>query len=197
MMPMTDFLSMPKNHHHFSLRDLLIVTLLAALGIATKPMLQPVARLLLNAFFIPGGVFFGGLYMMWLALARGLVEKPGGGILAAFIQGMTALLLGLSPANGILTLAMYLLPGAAVELAFRLPGRGTLARASRFLLSTVLANLSGIVIVASIRGFSRQPVIILLMIGGLSGALGGLMAFAVSEKIPPRFLKPSGARRRT
>jgi hypothetical protein len=177
--------------HYFSLRDLLIITLLAALGIAIKPLLQPFSRLLLNAFFVPGGVLFGGLYMMWLTLARGLVNKPGSGILAAFLQGMTALTLGLSPANGVLSLATYLLPGAAVELSFCIPGRGMLTRASRFLLSCILANLAGIAMVVLIRGFGRQPVLILMIIGGLSGGLGGLVAFAVAEKMPQRFLMPS------
>jgi len=174
--------------YYFSLRDLLIITLMAALGMAIKPLLQPFSRLLLNTFFVPGGVVFGGFYMMWLALARGLVGKPGSGILAAFIQGVTALALGLSPASGILSLAAFLLPGAAVELSFCIPGRGPASRASRFLFSCILANLTGIGVVILIRGFGQQPAVILMIAGGLSGGLGGLLAFAVSEKIPPRFL---------
>lgn len=174
--------------HGLSLRDLLIITLMAALGMAIKPLLQPFSRLLLNAFFIPGGVIFGGFYMMWLALARGLVNRPGSGILAAFIQGIIALALGLSPSSGVLALATFLLPGAAVEAAFAIPGRRLLSRASRFLCACVLANLAGIGIVILIRGFRRQPAAILMIIGALSGILGGLVAFAVSEKIPPRFL---------
>ena len=177
----------PDRHYYFTLRDLLIITLMAALGMAIKPLLQPFSRLLLNAFLIPGGVIFGGFYMMWLALARGLVKKPGSGLLAAFIQGVTALALGLSPSSGILSLATYLLPGAAVELSFGLPGKGAASRAARFLLSCVLANLTGIGIVILIRGFGRQPTVILMIAGGLSGGLGGLLAYAVSEKIPPRF----------
>ncbi len=177
--------------YYFSLRDLLIITLLAALGIAMKPLLQPFSRLLLNAFSVPGGVLFGGFYMMWLALARGLVNKPGSGILAAFIQGITALAVGLSPAHGVLSLATFLLPGAAVELAFCLPGQGMFSRAGRFLLSCILANLTGIAIVVLVRGFGRQPVLILMIIGGFSGGLGGLVSFAVAEKIPRRFLTSS------
>jgi len=180
--------------YYFSIRDLLIITLLAALGMAIKPLLQPFSRILLNTIFVPGGVVFGGLYMMWLALARGLVDKPGSGILAAFIQGITALALGLSPASGILSLATFLLPGAAVELSFSIPGRGPASRASRFLFSCILANLTGIGLVILIRGFGQQPAVILMVAGGLSGGVGGLLAFAVSEKIPPRFLSASHRR---
>jgi len=178
----------PDQSYYFSLRDLLIITLMAALGMAFKPLLQPFSRLLLNTFFVPGGVVFGGLYMMWLALARGLVDKPGSAVLAAFIQGVIALALGLSPASGILSLATFLLPGAAVELSFCIPGRGPASRASRFLVSCILANLTGIGIVILIRGFGQQPAVVLMIAGGLSGALGGLLAYAVAEKIPPRFL---------
>jgi hypothetical protein len=178
----------------FSLRDLLIITLMAALGMAVKPLLQPFSRLMLNAFQVPGGVIFGGFYMMWLALARGLADRPGGGILAALIQGVVALALGLSPASGVLSLATFLLPGAAVELAFGIPGRGTLSLAGRYLSSCVLANLTGVGMVILIRGFGRQPAIVLLILGGLSGILGGLLAFAVSARIPRRFLAASPPR---
>ena len=177
--------------YYFSLRDLLIIAMMAALGMAIKPLLQPFSRVMLNTVFVPGGVVFGGFYMLWLVLARGLVDKPGSGILAAFIQGVTALALGLSPTSGILSLATFLLPGAAVELAFSIPGRGLLPRAGRFLLSCILANLTGVGIVILIRGFGHGPAVIMMIAGAISGGLGGLLAFAVSEKIPRKFLTPS------
>jgi hypothetical protein len=175
----------------FSLRELLTIALLASLGMAAKPLLQPVSRLLLNTFFIPGGVVFGGLYMMWLVLARGLVDRPGSGILAAFIQGLIALALGLSPAHGLLSMAAYLLPGAAVELTWLVPGRGEAVRATRCMLSCALANLTAVATVALIRGFEGRPVLVLMIIGALSGGLGGLVAFSVIRKIPRRLLTPS------
>jgi hypothetical protein len=172
----------------------LTIALLASLGMAAKPLLQPFSRLLLNTFFIPGGVLFGGFYMMWLVLARGLVDRPGSGILAAFMQSLIAFALGLSPAQGMLSVATYVLPGAVVELIFLVPGRGALIRVVRCILSCALANLAGIAVVAVIRGFEGHPVLVLMIIGAFSGGLGGLVAFAVMEKIPHRFLTSSRTR---
>jgi ABC-type thiamin/hydroxymethylpyrimidine transport system permease subunit len=175
------------NRKSFTLRDLLVISLLAALGMATKPLLQPFSRLLLNVFLVPGGVLFGGLYMMWLTLSRGMVGKPGSATLAAFIQGMVAFALGLSPAHGLLSAAVYVLPGLIVDLVFLIPGRTRSAQASRFLISCALANLSGIAAVALIRGFGQYPALLLMALGTISGGLGGLAAFLLAGKIPLRF----------
>jgi energy-coupling factor transport system substrate-specific component len=176
---------------HFSLRDFLIITLLAALGLATKSFLNPLSRTLLGALSIPGGVFFGGLYMMWLALARGIVKKPGSAILTAFVQGVVALVLGLSPVQGLLSALIYLPPGVLVDLAFLIPGQAKFNRLLRFTLACLAANVSGIALVALALGIVHGPLILLVIVGALSGALGGLLAFVISEKIPSRSPQPS------
>ena len=157
----------------------------------TKHLLQPLSRSLLSAFFIPGGVFFGGLYMMWLALARGMVAKPGSATLAAFVQAGVNLLLGLSPILGVLSLFVYLLPGIFIDLVFLLPGQAALSRLARFTLACLGANVIGIVSVALVWGIGQRPLILLAAVGALSGAAGGLMAFFICEKMPSRALHTS------
>jgi hypothetical protein len=151
---------------------------------ATKPLLNPLSRFLLNTFLIPGGVFFGGLYMMWLTLSRGIVDRPASATLTAFIQSMIALILGLSPAHGFFSTAVFLLPGITIDLVFQLPGTGRFARGFRFLSSCALANTVGITMVALVRGFAHVPLMILLVIGLLSGCLGGAIALVVVDKMP-------------
>jgi len=175
----------------YTLRDFLIITLLAALGLATKSLLNPLSRTLLGAFSIPGGVFFGGLYMMWLALARGFVNKAGSATLTAFVQGGVVLVLGLSPVQGLLSTLIFLLPGVLVDLVFLIPGQARLYRLFRFTLSCLVANVSGIILVALVWGIVGRPLILLVAIGALSGGLGGLVAYLISEKIPSRSLHPS------
>jgi len=164
------------------------MALLAALGLASKSLLYPLARFLLSTFLIPGGVFFGGLYMIWLVLARDLVNKAGSATITAFIQGMVAFALGLSSAPGFLSILMYIFPGIAVDLIFIFSGGGTAASLLRFTLSGAIANLVGVTTVAVAQGFPNQPLTLLMALGGLSGSLGGLAAFFVSQKIPRRFL---------
>lgn len=174
----------------YTLRDFLLITLLAALGLATKHLLIPLSRALLSIFAIPGGVFFGGLYMMWLALARGIVNKVGSATLAAFVQACVTLVLGLSPVHGLLSVFIFLLPGIFVDLAFLIPGQRRRKRLARFVLACLGANVIGIVSVALVWGIGQRPLILLATIGALSGALGGLAAYFISEKIPPKALYP-------
>jgi hypothetical protein len=161
---------------------------LAALGLASKSFLYPLARFLLSTFLIPGGVLFGGLYMIWLLLARSLVNRIGSATLTAFIQGTAAFALGLSSAPGLFCIFIYLLPGIVVDSVFILLSvGGTIASLLRFTLSGALANLVGIATVAMTQGFAGRPLALLMAVGSLSGALGGLAAFFVSRKIPPIF----------
>lgn len=175
----------------YGLRDFLIISLLAILGLATKPLLNPLSRFLLGTLLIPGGVFFGGLYMMWLALARGIVRKPGSATLTAFIQGSVALVLGLSPIPGLLSALVFLLPGVSVDLIFLIPGQAKLNHLLRFTLACLAANVIGIISVALIGGILHRPLILLAIIGALSGGLGGLLAFLIFEKIPPSSIRLS------
>jgi hypothetical protein len=168
----------------YTLRDFLIISLLAALGLATKPLLNPLSRFLLGTLSIPGGVFFGGLYMMWLALARGIVGKAGSATFTAFIQGGMAFVLGLSPIHGILSLLIFLLPGVSVDLVFLIPAGAKRNRLCRFALACMVANVIGIIMVALVAGIVRRPLILLVIIGALSGGLGGLVGYMISERIP-------------
>jgi ABC-type thiamin/hydroxymethylpyrimidine transport system permease subunit len=168
----------------------LLITMLAALGLATKHLLHPLSRTLLGAFSIPGGVFFGGLYMMWLALARGMVGKVGSATLAAFVQACVTLVLGLSPIHGLLSIFIFLLPGMFIDLAFLIPGQGKQKRMARFTLACLGANVIGIVSVALVWGIGQRPLILLAAIGAFSGGLGGLVAYLISEKMPSRAIHP-------
>jgi len=121
---------------------------------------------------------------MWLALARGIVGKTGSATLTAFIQGVVALILGLTPIHGLLSGLIFLLPGMSVDLIFLIPGQAKFNRLCRFSLACLSANVIGIVLVALVRGIVQRPLILLAAIGALSGGLGGLVAFLISEKIP-------------
>ncbi|MDD3282826.1 MAG: ECF transporter S component, partial [Candidatus Cloacimonetes bacterium] len=60
----------------FSVKDLIIIAALAALGIAVKPLVGPFFKMISRPMGIPGGSFAGGFYMMWLVLAVVIVDKP-------------------------------------------------------------------------------------------------------------------------
>ncbi len=52
---------------------------MSALGLAAKPIITPLIHLISAPLMVPGGSLAGGLYMMWIALAIAIVNKPGAG----------------------------------------------------------------------------------------------------------------------
>ena len=59
----------------FTAFELLIITMMAALGIAVKSVVVPLAQMITGPLYIPGGVVAGGFYMLWIVLGYGLVNK--------------------------------------------------------------------------------------------------------------------------
>ncbi|MEG3071204.1 MAG: hypothetical protein RQM92_10650 [Candidatus Syntrophopropionicum ammoniitolerans] len=56
----------------FSIYDLIIIAMLAALGVVTKPILVPLAHIISGPLLIPSGAVAGGFYMMWMVLGYGI-----------------------------------------------------------------------------------------------------------------------------
>jgi energy-coupling factor transport system substrate-specific component len=63
----------------FSTRDLIVISTLAAIGIAIKPLVGPLFKMISPPLAIPGGSLAGGFYMLWLSLAVFMVGKTGTG----------------------------------------------------------------------------------------------------------------------
>ncbi|RLC55794.1 MAG: hypothetical protein DRH89_06945, partial [Candidatus Cloacimonadota bacterium] len=72
----------------YSSQDLLYIAIMSALGLAAKPIITPLIHLISAPLMIPGGSLAGGLYMMWIALAIAIVNKPGAGLLVGITQAI-------------------------------------------------------------------------------------------------------------
>ena len=62
---------------NFTVYELVIISIMATIGIAVKPVIVPVAHLISGPLMIPSGAFAGGLYMLWLIVGMGIVGKHG------------------------------------------------------------------------------------------------------------------------
>ena len=60
---------------NYSVFNLIIIAVVSALGIATKPIVVPLIHIITGPLFIPGGALAGGFYMFWLVLGAGIVKK--------------------------------------------------------------------------------------------------------------------------
>ena len=88
----------------FSVRDLVLIAAMAALGVAIKPVVVPLAHLVSTPLMIPGGALAGGLYMMWIVMAFGLTGKRGAATLAGLVQAILVMISGVNGSHGVLSL---------------------------------------------------------------------------------------------
>lgn len=163
----------------FSVFELIIIAMMAALGIATKPVVVPLAHIITGPLYIPGGAIAGGFYMMWIVLGAGLVRKRGTATMIALVQAIMIIVTGVYGTHGILSIATYTLPGFMVDLLlFVIRGKGN--RLLDCFLAGIVANISG-TFLSNIVFFRLPliPLILSLSSAALSGGLGGIIAFNI------------------
>lgn len=167
----------------FSTRDLVIIAVLAALGIAVKPVVVPLAHLVSAPLFIPGGALAGGIYMMWLVVGMGITGKRGTATLIALVQALLVMLTGVVGSHGALSLISYTAPGIVMDLGLWLTRHRACCLRCCFL-AGILANVTGTLMVSFI--FFRLPPIPLalaLCTAALSGGVGGVLAWQVIKAL--------------
>lgn len=166
----------------FSSLDLLYISILSAMGLAVKPILTPLVHLISAPLVIPGGSLAGGFYMMWLALAIAIVNKPGSGTLFCVVQAIIVICLGFFGNHGTVSLITYTLPGIVADLVAlffisknRLAFHATICTA---------ANLVGTFTVTIIvMRLALIPLLIALTTSSISGILGGIVSFKLLNKM--------------
>lgn len=165
----------------FSTFNLIIIAMMAALGIATKPVIVPLAHIITGPLYIPGGAVAGGFYMMWIVLGAAIVNKRGAGTIIALVQAIMVMALGVFGTHGIMSLVTYVIPGIAVDLVFLIFNYRKYRLLSLFM-AGALANISGTYLSNIV--FFRLPLIPLILslsAGTLSGGLGGLIAYNIDK----------------
>lgn len=166
-----------------SILEIIIISLMAALGLATKPLIMPLIHMITGPLFIPGGAVAGGFYMMWLVLSASLIQKRGVATLTALIQALIVMISGSFGSHGIISVLTYSLPGIMIDVVFLILRRKVDTKMD-FFLAGIVANISGTYL--SNLVFFRLPIIplaISLLSACLSGGLGGLLAYFIKEQL--------------
>lgn len=167
----------------FTALDLIIIATMAGLGLAVKPIVVPLVHLITGPLFIPGGAIAGGLYMLWIVLGMGLVQKRGTCILIALVQAIITITLGSVGSHGVVGLLTYTLPGIAAEIPFLLGRRGSF-NILQFMAGCILANLAGTYGINLVFfNLPFLPLVLSLSGAALSGAIGGIVAYHLYQKI--------------
>ena len=161
----------------FSVSELILIAALAALGIAAKAIVVPLAHLVSAPLMFPGGALAGGLYMMWLVVAMGLTGRRGTGTLVGVVQAILVVVTGVSGSHGIMSILSYTMPGVLMDLGLFVMRHRVCCRFCSFI-AGMLANIAGTVVVNLI--FFSLPLIPLLLsltVAAFSGGVGGLIAW--------------------
>lgn len=167
----------------FRVYDLMVIALMAALGIASKPLIVPLTHMITGPLFIPGGAIAGGFYMFWLVLAAGLVGRRGTATLVGVTQALIVIISGAFGSHGLVSIVTYTLPGLVIDLVFLL-FRRRWTTLYDFFFAGVLANLAGTYM--SNLVFFKLPLLPLVMsLAGamFSGGLGGVIAYQIYSRI--------------
>jgi len=155
--------------------DAVFIALMAACGLALKPIVGPLFKLIGSALLIPSGSMAGAIYMIWPMLAILTVRQFGTATMVGLIQGIIVLVTGIYGSHGVLSLLTYSIPGLVIDIFYYL----IIGFQNRWLMffPAALGNVSGSVLISII--FMHLPFIPLL-IGAIFafffGAMGGLFS---------------------
>ena len=158
--------------------DILYIAVFAALGLAVKPIVSPLNKLVP----IPGGSMAGGFYMMWMAIAVASVRRFGTGILFGVVQMLVVLSIGFFGNHGLISLITYTLPGLVMDTTglFMKTGKSP---AEQVILCTT-GNMTGAVIVAFlVMRLAFIPLMISLTAAAISGIIGGLTSYYIIKQL--------------
>ena len=172
---------------HFSLRNLLFLTLCCDLGLFSKRLIAPAANILTDFLRIPGGIGTS-FSLMFLVVAAELVPIFGCATLMSIIQSMIALSLGMVGSMGILSPIGYIVPGIVIDLIFllsRKTGLGTdLTLTIANMLGAASASLAANLIVFHLPGV---PLALYIVVALASGAVCGSFAGVLVKRLRPVF----------
>ena len=176
----------------FTLYELVVMAVMAALDIATKQIVAPLAHIVCGPFAIPSGALAGGFYMMWIIIGYGIVRKPGTAIIISIIQALLVIFTGVVGSHGIMSLFTYICPGLAVELVLIII-RHRCCCAGCCALAGIAANMTGTACVNIV--FFRAPgvyLILVLAMAALSGLAGGITGWQLIKIFSRTPLMSSG-----
>ncbi|PKN76145.1 MAG: hypothetical protein CVU49_01905 [Candidatus Cloacimonetes bacterium HGW-Cloacimonetes-2] len=166
----------------FRTRDLILIAVFAAVGLAIKPIVSPISKSISAPLMLPGGSFAGGFYMMWLSLAVLSTKKLGSGTLFGVLQALVVLIQGSFGNHGALSLLTYTVPGLVADaLAIIMRYRGGLLQ---HLVLTSFANITGVLIMAIVI-FKHPPLMIGVSVSTalVSGIAGGYLSYLIHYEL--------------
>lgn len=179
---------MSKLLDRFSTFDLVLISLMACMGIATKPIIVPIAQMISSPLFIPGGALAGGLYMMWMIIGARVTGKVLTATLTGFTQGIVVIVSGFWGSHGILSLLTYTAPGLAIDLMLLAAKHRCCCLGCCFAAGMAANSCATFLVNLIFFNMPLIPMVLSLAVAALSGGIGGLIAFKIVQAFPAELL---------
>jgi ABC-type thiamin/hydroxymethylpyrimidine transport system permease subunit len=166
----------------FTLRELILIALLASLSIATKPFVSWLSNSITASANLPGGLIGGVFYMMWLSLVYRVVEKRFSVLFFCILQALLAVTVtGVFPLRAV----TYIPPGIMAELVFYFMQKSNYQTLVN-MIAGALANASGAITTYFLFiGRETSPLPILIIISLISGGVSGILTTIIYGRLLP------------
>lgn len=169
---------------HRSLKALVFMALCCVLALFSKRLISPATNFLTDLLRIPGGGVSAGIGFCFLLVGSSLSGWAWAASAMGLTQGLLALALGMAGNQGLLAPITYMVPGIVIDLT-RLCFRKHSFHCFTFMLAGIFAAgcnaASSSLLVFHFRGF---VLFLWLITASFAGAIGGLLAWLVSKKLP-------------
>ena len=166
--------------------DAVFITLMAACGLALKPIIGPLSKLISSVLLMPGGSIAGAVYMMWPMLALLVVKEKGTASLVGLIEGVIVTISGIYGSHGILSIITYLLPCLFIDASYMLLKQWE--NRLKFFIPPALGNTVGsLLVVMFFLHLPLIPLLIGLIPAFIFGGLGGLLALKLYKLLIASF----------
>lgn len=166
--------------------DAVFIALMAACGLALKPIVGPLFKLIGSAFLLPSGSMAGAIYMIWPMLALLTVKQIGTATIVGLIQGIIVLITGIYGSHGVLSLITYTIPGLVIDFVYLLIHRFQ----NQLLISlpAAMGNVSGSIIVGIVfMHIPLIPLIIGIIPAFIFGGIGGYLSLILHKWLVKTF----------
>ena len=166
--------------------DAVFMVLMAVCGLALKPIIGPLSKIIGSVLLLSSGSFAGMIYYIFPLLALLVVRQFGSATFTGLIQGIIVLVTGLYGSHGILSLVTYTLPCFAIDLGYLLIRKSN----KRWLVffPGALGNLCGNFLVAVLlMHLPTIPLIITLFISFIFGGFSGFLSLSLHSWLVKKY----------
>jgi hypothetical protein len=160
--------------------DAVFIVLMSACGLALKPIIGPLTKVIGSVLFLSSGAISGMIYFIFPLLALLIVKQFGAAMLTGLTQGIIIMITGIFGSHGILSIVTYVIPCFFIDISFFLIKKFN--KEWLIFLPGAMGNLSGNYIIAILfLHLPTIPLIITLIIAFVLGGVSGYISLALSK----------------